>query len=114
MLSCAGGAAGGGYAQVIPMEEVRQQGRQQVPVPLGGVGRLRWLIQHLVGGDGLPGELGGPCHLHVVLAISTCLLRDVKGLWSGGAETLHRILYMFVTSQLCFTSFLGGKPAVHV
>lgn len=58
MLSCAGGAAGGGYAQVIPMEEVRQWGRQQVPVPLGGVGRPRCLTQHLVSGNGLPGESG--------------------------------------------------------
>lgn len=57
MLSCAGGAAGGGYAQVIPMEEVRQWGWQQVPVPLGGAGRLRWPMQHLVSGNGLLGEL---------------------------------------------------------
>lgn len=72
MLSCVGGAAGGGYAQVIPMEEVRQQGMQQVPVLLGGLARPRWPLQHLVGGDGLPGELEwsvpsprGPCHLYV-------------------------------------------------
>lgn len=36
MLSCAGGAAGGGYAQVIPMEEVRQHWRQQNAVPWEG------------------------------------------------------------------------------
>lgn len=58
MFPCAGGAAGGGYAQVIPMEEVRQRGRQQVPVPLGWVGRPRWPLQRLVGGEGLPGEMG--------------------------------------------------------
>lgn len=53
MLSCAGGAAGGGYAQVIPMEEVRQL---ETANPCG-VGRAKCLQQCLVFGDSLSGEL---------------------------------------------------------
>lgn len=110
MLCCAGGAAGGGYAQVIPMEEVRQRGWQQVPVPLGGAGRLRWLLQRFVSGNGLHGELErslpcpcGPCHLHMPFVRQ-------GGAVDWGCKNIAQILYMFVTSRLSFKCFLRRGP----
>lgn len=112
MLCCAGGAAGGGYAQVIPMEEVRQRGRQQVPVPLEGVGRLRWHLQHLVDSNGLPGELGwslpsprGP--LPSPRACSVMWTGCRVGVQKCCTDTLHvckilAILQMLPEKKACF------------